>query len=71
MPGGTQPVYASVCRSVATGTELCTLTGHTDELNGCAFSPDGQQIVSACADGTLRIWDVGGSSNLSGLCLMS
>jgi WD40 repeat protein len=24
---------------------------------GCAWSPDGQRIVSASADGTLRIWD--------------
>jgi WD40 repeat protein len=34
-----------------------TLYGHTDEVNGCAVSPDGTWIVSASRDGTLKVWD--------------
>jgi len=40
-----------------TGTELHTLTGHTDSVFGCAFSPDGRRIVSASGDHTLKVWD--------------
>jgi hypothetical protein len=30
--------------------------GHTDAINGLAFSPDGRRIVSASADQNLRLW---------------
>ena len=38
---------------------LKTLTGHAARVNACAISPDGTWIVSASADNTLKIWDVG------------
>jgi WD40 repeat protein len=41
----------------ATGAVRATLTGHTDEVKGCAVSADGARIVSTSNDGTLRIWD--------------
>ena len=34
-----------------------TLEGHSSFVIGCAFSPDGQQIVSASYDSTLKVWD--------------
>ena len=34
-----------------------TLTGHTQRVTSCAFSPDGRRIVSACWDNTLKVWD--------------
>jgi len=37
---------------------VATLKGHTDEVRGCGFSPDGQRIVSASSDETLKLWDV-------------
>ncbi len=32
-------------------------TGHSDFVYGCAWSPDGERIVSASMDHTLRVWD--------------
>jgi WD40 repeat protein len=34
-----------------------TLYSHTDGVNGCAVSPDGQWAVSCSGDKSLKIWD--------------
>ncbi len=37
-------------------TLVRTLTGHTDNVNSVAISPDGQNIVSGGSDDTIRVW---------------
>jgi WD40 repeat protein len=34
------------------------LTGHTDRVNGVAFSPNGKLLATVSSDGTTRLWDV-------------
>ncbi|KAH8056205.1 hypothetical protein JL722_7507 [Aureococcus anophagefferens] len=47
-------------------TKLCELTGHTARVLHLAQSPDGETVVSAAADETLRFWSIFGGSPNSG-----
>jgi WD40 repeat protein len=38
------------------GTELLTLPGHAGGVNAAAWSPDGDRIATAGADGLVRVW---------------
>ncbi|MEQ1513063.1 MAG: TIR domain-containing protein [Lysobacteraceae bacterium] len=44
-----------------TGELRPVLRGHTDAIRTIAFSYDGQQLVSASKDGTIRVWDTRGA----------
>lgn len=46
---------------VASGAELFRFIGHTDEVIGVRFSPEGNRLCSFAADHTLLIWDVTGT----------
>ena len=50
----------------ASGECTATLSGHSDDVNSCAFSPAGDRLVSASWDNTLKLWDAA-----SGECLMT
>ncbi len=56
---------------IATGTCLQTLRGHTAEVCGVHFSPDGQLLASASSDRTIRLWDVATGQWLPGQALVS
>jgi WD40 repeat protein len=49
---------------VATGKELRKFDGHTDQVLGVAFTPDGKHLVSASGDRTLRAWEAQGGKEL-------
>jgi len=41
-----------------TGRELITLAGHTQEVMGLAFNPDGKSLASTSIDGTVKVWSL-------------
>nr|MDZ8101219.1 WD40 repeat domain-containing protein [Nostoc sp. DedSLP01] len=40
------------------GRLLRTLTGHSDSVNAVAVTPNGQQVISASSDNTLKVWNL-------------
>ena len=38
--------------------EAGRLRGHTGDINGLSFAPDGKRLASCGRDGTVRLWDV-------------
>jgi WD40 repeat protein/serine/threonine protein kinase len=51
-------------RLLHAGVAPVVLTGHDDWVGSAAFSADGQRIVSASSDETVRVWKADGSAEL-------
>lgn len=45
-------------RTLESATLTYTLTGHSGKVSAVAISPDGEIVVSGCADKTVKIWNV-------------
>ena len=50
--------------SVADGTMLRVLSGHTEFVTSVAFSPSGEYLASGSYDQTIRIWRVADGKEL-------
>lgn len=48
----------TVCLLHIAEKRIETFTGHTAQVNGIAFSPDGCSLASGSADGTIRLWNI-------------
>jgi WD40 repeat protein len=54
--------YAIHLLDASSGTDNASLTGHKGDITALAFSPDGKSLLSGDAVGSLRLWDVAGST---------
>ena len=45
-----------------TGEELALLTGHTGDVSGVLFSPDGVTLASGSRDGMVLLWEYNSST---------
>jgi WD40 repeat protein len=63
---GTAPGEVRVW-DVATGNVLLCLRGHTQDVNGVAYSSDGLRIATASSDRSVRIWDAATGDELTAL----
>jgi WD40 repeat protein len=52
---------------VASGRELRTLAGHSNEIESVSFSPDGTMLASASWDLTIKLWEVGSGREMRAL----
>ena len=53
--------------SIKTGRLLRTFSGHQDDINALAFSPDGTTLATASSDQTVRLWSVEAGALISAL----
>jgi WD40 repeat protein len=55
-PGSVEAVL-ELMRGAQASMQIVLLSGHQGAVSSAAFSPDGQRMVTASADGTARVWD--------------
>jgi|GEM_PF-526056 len=63
----TRPWLRRVNKPQTISACLMTLTGHTNDVSTCAFSPDGGRIVSGSRDMTVKVWDAISGAELATL----
>jgi len=52
---------------VVQGRQVRVLAGHTGQVDGVSFSPDGTLLASASWDLTIKLWDVASGQELATL----
>ena len=57
-------------RAVQAARVQLTLSGHTREVRGVAFSPDGTRLATASLDGTAKVWDATSGQELLTLSIV-
>ncbi len=56
-PDGDQLLVGDMLYDAHTGELVHTLVGHTNAINGTAFSPDGRLVATSSWDETAKVWD--------------
>jgi WD40 repeat protein len=68
-PDGTRVVVKSgrvlAIFDAGNGRQIAAISGHTDDINAIAFSPDNSRVATASKDGTARIWRVADGKELA------
>ena len=50
---------------------MWSLQGHTLDVTAVVFSPDGQRLATASADGAIRVWDLTTGQEILKLSVLS
>jgi len=50
--------YTARLWDIATGKEIQRFEGHTERINGVAFTKDGRSAITVSDDATIRLWNV-------------
>jgi WD40 repeat protein len=60
-----QPWLRLINKDAEGSAHLMKLVGHMSAIDACVFSPDGNRILTASRDGTIKLWDSATGENLA------
>jgi WD40 repeat protein len=50
--------YIAVVREIQSMNGRATFKGHTGEVSGASYSPDGRSLATVSYDGSVKVWDI-------------